>query len=442
MLPPGRRALLASRTSTAASRPAVRGRPVTGPGRAEPDVTAVILTHDADPDTLRDCVASVARQDRPVQILLADNGAGVGRPLPEDVARAYAGRRLSLAQNRGFADGINRALSHVTTPFALVLNDDTVLDMGAADAMRRALEGDARAVAVAPKIFLAGHPLVLDAVGTVVRPDGLAFNRGIGQLDIGQYDDARPVFGASFAACLLRRSAFDEGEVGPLEDRFFMYYEDVDWCYRAGLRGWRVLSAPDAIVHHQHGHTARRRPDGFRHYFLYRNPLWLALRNFEAGGAARALGRRLAATASRALRGPHRRAATRALRDFARGVPAHWQARRRIQAQRRVPDTALLGHAEGEVPCFDHDRCEPRADFGTLAAMYARRCAARPADGDRRIADLARKLATGPARPALQAELLGLLSREPEPVRGFAEGLLGVSATGAACPARGREGLV
>jgi len=120
-------------------------------------------------------VASVARQDRPVQILLADNGAGVGRPLPEDVARAYAGRRLSLAQNRGFADGINRALSHVTTPFALVLNDDTVLDTGAAGAMRRALEGDARAVAVAPKILLAGHPLVLDAVGTVVRPDGLAF---------------------------------------------------------------------------------------------------------------------------------------------------------------------------------------------------------------------------------------------------------------------------
>ena len=51
------RALLASRASAAASRPAARGRPVTGPGRAEPDVTAVILTHDADPDTLRDCLA-------------------------------------------------------------------------------------------------------------------------------------------------------------------------------------------------------------------------------------------------------------------------------------------------------------------------------------------------------------------------------------------------
>jgi len=92
----------------------------------------------------------------------------------------------------------------------------------------------------------------------------------------------------------------------------------------------------------------------------------------------------------------------------------------------------------------ESDKPEIAATLKThVAAMYARRYAARPTDGDRRIADLARKLATGLDRPALQTELLGLLSREPEPVRGFAEGLLGVSATGAArAPARGGEGLV
>ena len=268
----------------------------------------MILTHDADPDTLRDCVASVARQDQPVQILLVDNGAGVGRPVPEDVARAYAGRRLSLAQNRGFADGINRALSHATTPFALVLNDDTVLDAGAAGAMRRALEGDARAVAVAPKILLAGHPQVLDAVGTVVRPDRPRLQPGHRPARHRPVRRTRAPSSArrSRRACFGAR-AFDDGEVGPLDDRFFMYYEDVDWCYRAGLRGWRVLSAPDAIVHHQHGHT---HPGGAPTGSATTSSTGTRCGSrcgTSSPGAARALGRRLAATASRALRGPHRR---------------------------------------------------------------------------------------------------------------------------------------
>jgi len=389
------------------------------------EVTAVVLTHAPGSGTLHACLWSLVRQSHPVDVFLVDNSVGADRAVVDDACRAFPGvRRTSPGRNLGFARGVNLALSRVTTPFVLILNDDSTLEPGATAAMRRSLDADAGTVAVAPKILLARHPHVLDGVGTVVRPDGLAFNRGIGQFDIGQYDEARPVFGVSFAACLIRRRAFEPDEVGPLDDTFFMYYEDVDWCYRAGLCGWRVATAPDAIAHHEGAHTARRRPAGFRHYFLYRNPLWLVVKNFEAPRAARALARRLAAVTAHVVRGPYRRAACRALHDFAGALPRHLAQRPVIQARRTVPDSVLLAHASAEVPCFDHDQSEPRVDLGTLSVMYERRYRALNAAQDRRIAELARTITATPDRRDLRRELLSLLSGQPEPVRGFAEPLL------------------
>jgi len=185
------------------------------------EVTAVVLTHAPGSGTLHACLRSLVGQSHPVDIFLVDNSVGADRAVVDDACRAFPGvRRTSPGRNLGFARGVNLALSRVTTPFVLILNDDSTLEPGATAAMRRSLDADAGTVAVAPKILLARHPHVLDGVGTVIRPDGLAFNRGIGQFDIGQYDEARPVFGVSFAACLIRRRAFEPDEVGPLDGGF------------------------------------------------------------------------------------------------------------------------------------------------------------------------------------------------------------------------------
>ncbi len=61
-------------------------------------------------------------------------------------------------------------------------------------------------------------------------------------------------------ALLVRREAVEE--VGPMDERFFLYFEDVDWCYRMGMRGWRVLYQPEAVMVHHHRRESARSPLG------------------------------------------------------------------------------------------------------------------------------------------------------------------------------------
>jgi len=95
---------------------------------------------------------------------------------------------------------------------------------------------------------------VINNVGTIIGPDGYATDRGWLEVDDGQYDTPADVDAWCGAAVLLSRAYLDD--VGLLDERLFLYYEDVELSLRGARRGWRYRTAPQSIVRHVHSATS------------------------------------------------------------------------------------------------------------------------------------------------------------------------------------------
>jgi GT2 family glycosyltransferase len=118
----------------------------------------------------------------------------------------------------------------------------------------------------------------------VLLRSSAVINRGAGELDDGQYDEAEAVFGACAGAALYRRAAFDL--VGGFDESYFAYLEDVDWAMRAQLAGLDARYEPAAVAYHMGGATTRRRSH-FYGRLQRRNQVLLVVKTFPAGLIAR-----------------------------------------------------------------------------------------------------------------------------------------------------------
>jgi hypothetical protein len=187
-----------------------------------------------------------------VRVLVVDNGssdgsaAALGREFP-DVGL------LALPENRRFAGGCNAGLERALAEGAdavMLLNNDTEADPGLCAELLLALERDPRAGAAAPLIhFQRPAGVIWYAGGRCTPALGLAAHRGLRRPDRGQYRAVEPT-GYLTGCCLLATRAAWE-RVGPLDERYFIYAEDADWCLRARAAGFRLLFVPAARLSHK-----------------------------------------------------------------------------------------------------------------------------------------------------------------------------------------------
>lgn len=214
-------------------------------------------------------------------------------------------------------------------------------------------------VAVEPawiEVPLLGTPFdVINNVGSELVEGGWARDRGFLEPDRGQYDEAQEVFAWCGAGVLFRADYLRD--IGLFDERFFMYYEDVDLAWRGRSRGWRHAYVPESRLRHLHAATSVEGSDLFQH-FVERNRLVLLAKNAPRSLAVSAPAAFLRATASYALRDvvrpllrgrrPQLGLVRRRLRSFAafvRLLPHVLAERRRIRRRQRVHDDALMGWA-------------------------------------------------------------------------------------------------
>jgi len=172
----------------------------------------------------------------------------------------------------------------------------------------------------------------------------------LGHLDLGQFDTWREIPSACFAAILIPRAAWEQ--VGALDERFPLYYEDLEWCYRARLFGYAIRAAPRAIVYHafgarvqtgdEHGMSPRKLQNvvygRLRFAVKLLHPLFLA--RFVSAYAIEDCCRFLFALLR--LDARTARAYCDAWYDFLRGLPALLLERKVIQARRVRTDRELF----------------------------------------------------------------------------------------------------
>lgn len=256
-----------------------------------PLVTVVIPSHNGL-ELLKRCLRSIFKQSYSrIEVVIVDNGSTDGSA--EFVAKAFPEAKIKRNQtNLGFAKPVNIGIAQSSGEYLFILNNDTELRTDCIEqlvtSMSLLLAEDERIIGVAPKIIFDRLGRVfLDAVGTGINPDGAAFNIGIGQPDLGQFDSPTRVFGLCFAAAFIRKEAFHA--IGRLDESFYAYYEDVDWCYRANLLGFKFHSAPKAVVYHRHSASAMKLLSYDRKYTLiHRNYIRTMIKNFYRGNLIRA----------------------------------------------------------------------------------------------------------------------------------------------------------
>lgn len=397
--------------------------PTMGPCAAHPPISAMILNYGASEDMLTRCVASVlaSRCRNLLEVVVVDNGSERNRhALDACAALDERVRVIPLERNFGFAGGINRGLAMCRGGWILILNNDTEVDAMAVDACAAVLAGEGpECLAAVPKLLLRDFDAVIDAVGNSIDFLGRAFNQGIGQIDVGQYDRPARVFGPCFAAALFRREAFDVNVVGPLDSSYFMYYEDIDWNWRANLWGYRFHTAPEARVYHGHSRTTREQPAEFKIRQIQGNLLTTVVKNMPGRKGIRVVRHHVAGHLRAAAGGAVPLSRLRLLAGAAARLPAATRRQRWVRLRQRVPDEAVMALAEFDPCLFDDVGYAPMLDLSNLAVAYRRKWIRTGDDRWLEIADRAAYLAARAtnAPGILRRDLLPLLDGAPEAAR-------------------------
>jgi GT2 family glycosyltransferase len=250
-----------------------------------PRVLIIILCYNGI-DLTRACLVSLGRLNYAAfDILVVDNDSHDQTPA---VVRAEFPKVqvIEAGANLGFAAGNNIGLRRALErnyDYALLLNNDTEVAPDFLVRMVEAAEADPAAGVVGPTIYYYERPdTIWSAGGLLDWERGRSAMRGIGERDLGQYRDVSAVDFVTGCALLCKRAAIER--VGLLDERFFMYYEETEWCVRARRAGLRILHVPRARVLHKIPLDARA-DQPYVAYYMTRNRL-LFLRTTGAGPLA------------------------------------------------------------------------------------------------------------------------------------------------------------
>jgi GT2 family glycosyltransferase len=258
----------------------------------------VIVSFNAAAD-LAACLDSLlaAPPSTPHEIVVVDNASTDDSRAV--VAARPAVRLMALTGNVGFARANNAAIRATGAELVLLLNSDTIVPAGAVDGLVAALDAGAadRVVAVGPRLVDGdGRPEL--SFGDMVSPlaelrrkrllAGAARGEAGARAEIARRTSRRGFPDWVTGACLLvRRDAAEAA--GLLDERYFMYLEDVDFCAALRARGGRVLFTPDVTVTHLRGRsrlaapaaTTRAARDSQRAFYAKHHPRWMpALRAY------------------------------------------------------------------------------------------------------------------------------------------------------------------
>ncbi len=238
------------------------------PSSSSPAVTIIIVAWNQHDKTLA-CLAAVTAGDYAnASVLLVDNGSA--SPLAAAVIERFpAVQVLRLPENLGFAGGYNAGLREAMSGAAdlfLLLNNDTLPAPDALSQLVACLAGAPDVGLATAKIYYAAEPRRIWTVGANLNVFLDLKDGGQGQIDAGQWAAPRDVDFAPFCAVLVRREVVEE--VGQLDEEFFLYYEDMDYCRRMRRAGWRLRLCPEAHVWHDVSASSGGRDSPTERYWM------------------------------------------------------------------------------------------------------------------------------------------------------------------------------
>ena len=299
-------------------------------------VSAVVLNYNGC-KLLEAILSSLSAQTYPpTEMIVVDNGS-------RDGSRDYLAERwpavkvVVIPDNIGVAAALNRGVAAGSGEYVALLNNDIELAPTWLAELVRAFERHPEAGSMACKLRNYYRREELDGAGDVLSRGGAGTKRGHGECDSGQYDQEEEVLAPTGGAGLYRACVL--AEVGPFDESFYAYFEDVDWGLRALSAGYRSWYVPMAIGYHMEGRTTGGTHSPTYHALQWRNTIGVIVKNLPlrciAADAQWILRHQLAGAIASARAGmllSHLRGLTQALSS----LPGWLRERRRIGAARRL----------------------------------------------------------------------------------------------------------
>ncbi|NQW86497.1 MULTISPECIES: glycosyltransferase [unclassified Frigoribacterium] len=331
----------------------------------KPGVVSVVLVNYKGTDDTLTSIEGLAAQDWPadkLEIIVVDNDSGA-----DHVARLKeSSLDFTLVEsggNLGFTGGCNLGVERSSGEIVAFLNNDARPDVSWIRAAMDTFAAGADIGAVASKV-LDWEGVNVDFTEAAMTWYGMGYKPHAGGPDTGAWEVEKDVLFGTGAAMFIRADLFDQ--LGGFDDRYFMFYDDVDLGWRLNLLGWRFRYQPRSVAFHKH-HASMNKFGDFREtYLLERNALFTLYKNLGQEQLDKALPGALALVVRRAvgrseldsteldLRNPgddsvetrpvpkKGMAGIYGIDQFVEMLPSLTESRREIQASRVRDDRQLL----------------------------------------------------------------------------------------------------
>ncbi|MDE7321379.1 MAG: glycosyltransferase [Lachnospiraceae bacterium] len=214
-----------------------------------------------------------------IRVIVVDNASTDGSM--ELVRDQFPQVQLIVNQkNTGFSHAVNQGIRASTTPYVILLNNDTQADISFVHELEKVMDDDRgrRIFSASAKLVSLHDKNAIDDAGDYYCALGWAFARGKGK-EPDQYSGDCDIFASCAGAAIYRRELLEENQVGLFDEEHFAYFEDIDIGYRAKIYGYRNRFAANSIVYHAGSATSGSRYNRFKTKLASRNSVYVIYKN-------------------------------------------------------------------------------------------------------------------------------------------------------------------
>ncbi|HOO80508.1 MAG TPA: glycosyltransferase family 2 protein [Lachnospiraceae bacterium] len=231
---------------------------------------------------LNQCLDSLLQQDvRSFEIIIVDDASTdhsieeAKKKYPENDAFPQT-KYLMHESNQGFCKSVNDGIKMASSPYVILLNNDTVVDAAFVRELYQAIHCSEKIFSVGAKMVSLKDPDIMDDGGDYYCSLGWAFAPAKDRPAINYMKKAR-IFASCGGAAIYRKKLLEE--LGMFDENHFAYLEDIDIGYRARLMGYVNVFAPQALVYHAGSAASGSRYNDFKARLSARNSIYLIYKN-------------------------------------------------------------------------------------------------------------------------------------------------------------------
>jgi GT2 family glycosyltransferase len=247
-------------------------------------LVSIIITHYGDIEYLQGCLNSIIENtEYPHWEIIIINNSGV-KVKDLIVGELDKIKVYDAPRNLGYAGSVNTGAKIAKGKILIILNNDVEVGKKWLLPLVNCLQKDDSIAGCQGKILSLRDRSEFDyagAAGGAIDIFGYPFCRGrifdTIEKDYGQYDQLYEPFWICGVCMAIKRDALEK--IGYFDEVFFMYGEEVDWCWRAQLLGYRFMFVPDSLIYHLGSGNTQKWPSHKKVYYLHRNHLYILIKN-------------------------------------------------------------------------------------------------------------------------------------------------------------------